>query len=466
MTVKRLPKTPLTIGRMGAFYLILFGALATAAGVVIHLSQSGTSRYTEISTKAIRQLNTLAAIRKEADAAQLSTIRMTFNTEACDVAAEQTTIWELQYVYAGTWQDYNRFISHAANQNDVDSLIFYHDADKKARATLIELAEKGPEANIQAVRYYYEHQKPVYERYGDKISAVTLDVNRRIQQELRDTNAFVKRSSTLIYALLLLSFCIMVAGGLLIARHQRQLGQVQATLARERIERHAEITRQTLGAQERERNELGKELHDNVNQLLSAAKLTLSVAQEQVNEPARPLISRSIECLQQAVDEIRCLCRSLVSPVSSSMALGDAVRDLIAATQPLLPNTALKVNVKMAYEQSLSKELKITIYRIIQEQLGNIIKHSGASEASIELVDSSTSVRLVVADNGAGFDRSKRFKGIGLDNIVNRAQAFHGSVELDTAPGKGCAWSIQFPLHCEKGRSRLHSLFSHAAPAV
>jgi len=93
----------------------------------------------------------------------------------------------------------------------------------------------------------------------------------------------------------------------------------------------------------------------------------------------------------------------------------------------------------------LTVDKQITILRIIQEQLKNVIRYSRAKEVTIEIFIHENNVKLSIVDNGEGFDPFQKKKGIGLNNIYDRAQSHQGSVDLQTAPGKGCALSIYLP---------------------
>jgi signal transduction histidine kinase len=105
-------------------------------------------------------------------------------------------------------------------------------------------------------------------------------------------------------------------------------------------------------------------------------------------------------------------------------------------------------NIKFLHDPiiTVSKSLKITLYRIVQEQLKNIIQYSKATEITIELRSANNNLVLSVTDNGTGFDSNKVNQGIGLSNIYERVKLYDGIVDLDTAPGKGCRITINIPL--------------------
>ena len=105
-----------------------------------------------------------------------------------------------------------------------------------------------------------------------------------------------------------------------------------------------------------------------------------------------------------------------------------------------------KMKIRLAIsgieEHSLLPEQKINVYRIIQEQLNNILKHAQASSVMIELNKEEEQIRLLVTDDGKGFDPRVRRDGVGISNIMSRAELYNGRVEIDSAPGKGCRLEV------------------------
>ena len=97
-------------------------------------------------------------------------------------------------------------------------------------------------------------------------------------------------------------------------------------------------------------------------------------------------------------------------------------------------------------DKSLSEGLKLTVFRIIQEQLTNISRHADAKKVWISLKITGRRLSVIVKDNGNGFDLNKEMNGVGLKNIFSRAQLHKGKVTLNTAKGKGCELKIFFNL--------------------
>ena len=219
--------------------------------------------------------------------------------------------------------------------------------------------------------------------------------------------------------------------------------KLEAELAEQKINKQREITEATIQAQEKERTELGKELHDNINQILSTTKLYIDMALTET-DIREELLQKTHKNISSAIEEIRILSKSLVPPSLGDIGLREAVLELI---ESLNISQRIKLSLKTSGLDSieLPSNIKLMAYRIIQEQVNNIIKHSKASEAEIKLAVSRKMFNITVKDNGIGFDSRKRGKGIGLNNIISRAELHNGKVEVVSSPGNGCTLKVSLP---------------------
>jgi PAS domain S-box-containing protein len=220
--------------------------------------------------------------------------------------------------------------------------------------------------------------------------------------------------------------------------------RLEQELLTNELERQKAINQATVDTQEQERSEIGKELHDNVNQVLTTTKLYLDLALTN-NELKDELITKSTMNIVSVINEIRQLSRSLMDPSIGDLGLIDSIYDLIQninLTQKL--HVQLQANDRM--EDLLNKNQKLTIFRIIQEALNNAIRHAKASHVMITIKKEKRIVNMLIQDDGIGFEPSQVRKGAGLKNIQNRIYLINGSHSIETAPGKGCTIKINFPL--------------------
>ncbi|MBS1604957.1 MAG: hypothetical protein JST42_19995, partial [Bacteroidetes bacterium] len=185
-------------------------------------------------------------------------------------------------------------------------------------------------------------------------------------------------------------------------------------------------------AQEEEREHIGEELHDNINQLLATARLCLMAGQEEV-ETSTAVVRKGVDYLDKAIVAIRQLSKRLVMREIIQTGLVNSIKDLME-TINMTKRLELELEVSDHLEEGLKEDEKIAIYRIIQEQLSNIFRHSRASRARIQLMKADHKIDLRIEDNGKGFNPRQTTKGIGITNIINRAKLLDGEVAIDTGP--------------------------------
>lgn len=209
-------------------------------------------------------------------------------------------------------------------------------------------------------------------------------------------------------------------------------------------EHHEEIAESIISAQEKERTNIGQELHDNVNQILVTAKLYLEIL-ERGNGEAGAVAAKTKEFLVAAINEVTDISRSMVLP-------GFKEKDLIQSIHEMLndiTDTGL-FKIDFCAEGNLDFDIpegkKMALYRIAQEQMKNIIKHSQAKNVNVLLNIQHQAIQLLIEDDGIGFDASQKKKGIGLKNIYDRALLYDGTIRLKTNPGEGCSLHVAIPV--------------------
>ncbi len=206
------------------------------------------------------------------------------------------------------------------------------------------------------------------------------------------------------------------------------------------------ITKAIIKTQEEERYEIGSELHDNVCQILASAKMSMGTMRPQLPDSLDTSYNQSLESIVLATEEIRNLSHRLAPVFFKNSTLRDSLEKLINTF-----NIGSHYKVDYYFDESistlqLSRELQLNLYRILQEQLRNIIKYANATEIRLEIINHKNKLRMLIADNGVGFDPNLTPSGIGLANIKRRVEFFYGNVEISTTPGDGCEIVVTIPL--------------------
>lgn len=207
------------------------------------------------------------------------------------------------------------------------------------------------------------------------------------------------------------------------------------------------ITQAIIKTQEDERYEIGGELHDNVGQILAAAKMSLGMMKQELPQSLSEIYQQTLQSVDLATDEIRNLSHRL-APVFFREG------SLKVSFERLLNTFNLEEKYKVSFffdnaveEYPLSLELQLNLYRICQEGLRNIIKYSEATEIKLELILHQENLCMLLSDNGIGFEPKKvSASGIGLANMKRRTELFSGRLDIYSSPGNGCEIMVTIPL--------------------
>lgn len=219
--------------------------------------------------------------------------------------------------------------------------------------------------------------------------------------------------------------------------------EFEEQLHREQQQRQQKITRATIEAQERERSLVSQELHDNVNQVLTTVKLYNELCLTGI-EQQEELLNRSVQFLQQSISEIRALSKRLSAPTLGKFRLRDSVKELtdnIEATNQL----HIETDISLLNELEVPQDLHLAIYRILQEHFTNILKHASAKYVLVSFETVNDELVIKVRDDGKGFNVHELSGGIGIANMLTRAESMKGTLTLNSAPGLGCVLMVRFP---------------------
>lgn len=220
-----------------------------------------------------------------------------------------------------------------------------------------------------------------------------------------------------------------------------EIHEANARYFQQQLRHRQELTRGILEAQEQERNRWAEELHDNVCQVLTVAKLYQEQAGLQ-NNPA-PFQQKAQEMVDTAIQDIRQLSSMLKPPEFSLTTLYEAIEVLLQNLQRF-NHISFTLQVPTEVESSLKLEHKIMLYRIVQEGLNNVLKYAGARTLQLAATLDGNRVRVLLQDDGQGFDPNKNKTGVGLQNIRSRLSAYGGNLSLQSSPGHGCTLLAEF----------------------
>ena len=213
-------------------------------------------------------------------------------------------------------------------------------------------------------------------------------------------------------------------------------------------EQELSIINAMIEGQEKERQILAEELHHNVASTLASAGMQLNYYiknKSQLDDPIE-IIEKANSLITNAYSDVHGMAHIKNSGVVAQKGLLPAVKDL-ATIVSTTSNIQIDVNA-FDLKKRLENALEITIFRVIQELVNNIVKHSQAIEATIAITNHDNVLNIMIEDNGVGFDpkRAKKEGGMGLHTIEKRIESLEGLMQIDSTPGKGTTVIIDLPI--------------------
>ncbi|MEH2119994.1 sensor histidine kinase [Nostoc sp.] len=237
-----------------------------------------------------------------------------------------------------------------------------------------------------------------------------------------------------------LVFVVLMMNAVLSERHSRE----KLAIANEKLRQYA--MRIENQATLEERNRIAREIHDSLGHSLTALNLQLETAlklwqsnpgkAETFLATAKELGSKALKDVRQSVSTMR------FNPLQEQ----SLERAIASLSESFHRSNGILPIYQINLESSLPPEINTAIYRITQESLTNISKYASATEVKLELTEIRGNLRLIIQDNGRGFDLGQNTTGFGLHSMRDRTLALGGEFNINSAPGSGCKITVNIPL--------------------
>ena len=226
---------------------------------------------------------------------------------------------------------------------------------------------------------------------------------------------------------------------------QKRKSEHQKKIQLEIIKQQDLSMKAVIEAEEKERQRIAADLHDGIGQLLSAAKMNLSAVEDDVLESKKPIMEKAIALIHESAKEVRDVAHNLMPNVLLKKGLSNAVQEFLNKIDGRV------IQVKLHAEginTKLESNVEAVLYRVIQECVNNVIKHSKASHLDIGITMDNEGISVSIEDNGVGFNPAQiKSDGIGLSNTRSRIEYLKGQMDIDSSPGKGTLIAIFVPNH-------------------
>ena len=265
------------------------------------------------------------------------------------------------------------------------------------------------------------------------------DVVSSVAAARADMEARIRRTFIYIGAITAFSLLLVFMSGLLLNIHEKKLADAKLR----------ELTQRVFDAQEEERGRVARELHDSISQILVGVKYSLDIAKRRVtNEDKRAAetLDKGIDNLSGAIQEVRRISRDLRPGVLDDLGLGPAIK---ALADDFRARTNIETQFEtVVFRNRLDQEARIALYRIAQEALTNVERHSQATMVKIDLRGHTRGATLRIADNGQGMPKTENRKarsGIGLRNMQERVDQLGGTLTVKSS-ANGTTIEARVPL--------------------
>jgi len=264
-----------------------------------------------------------------------------------------------------------------------------------------------------------------------------------IKKEKENTEIKLSQRKTEFWLLIFVMISITGAGIFLFYRHQ---ARQKATANAERIREQETRMNAVFQAQEEERRRIAKELHDGVGQTISAIKMNyLNLTNKASEMELVPDFKKIERMLDNAGKEVRSISHQMIPKELEQFGLVPAMEGMLSLN---FEHSPIQYQFEHSgFDERISSNIELVLFRVSQELVSNVLKHSKASELNVQLLKVKSHIVLNVTDNGIGFQVEKKEKnGIGLLNIASRIDGIKGHLNYESAPGSGTTVTIRTPM--------------------
>jgi signal transduction histidine kinase len=214
------------------------------------------------------------------------------------------------------------------------------------------------------------------------------------------------------------------------------------------------MSSQLINAQESERKIFSQDLHDSIGGKLTGIKYSLEKIISDLEDASvsfETSLKDILSMIQSTIEETQRITKNLHPSVLDDLGLFAAIRETCREFREVYSDLQITNNFE-SDENEIPPSLKILIYRIVQEAINNVVKHSGADTLKLGLASNKRIIELTIEDNGKGFNLQKVFqdnrhkRGLGLQTIRERTELFNGSLDIKSERGKGTTIRAKWPL--------------------
>ncbi|MFC4263733.1 tetratricopeptide repeat protein [Ferruginibacter yonginensis] len=265
------------------------------------------------------------------------------------------------------------------------------------------------------------------------------------EQQLKLQKSELSKKNYLITTLSIACLLIISTG---IFWYRRRRLQNKLALQQQIVAQQAIATKAIIEAEENERKRIAAELHDGIGQMMSAAKMNLSVLENEINfknTTTQHTFNNIISLVDDSCAEIRKVSHQMMPNALLKFGLTKAIKEFINR----LDDSIIKVSIHAeGLNERLPTNIETVLYRVIQESVNNTLKHAAANRLDISIIKTSDEISVLIEDDGKGFNvqQISNAEGIGIKNMLSRVNYLKGTIDFASEPNKGTLVAIHIPL--------------------
>lgn len=272
----------------------------------------------------------------------------------------------------------------------------------------------------------------------------TLFQTEKKEQELQQQKNEINTKN---YFLIALCVAILLLASLGSLYFRKRSLQTKIELQSEVLKQQDLATQAIIAAEENERRRIAADLHDGVGQMMSAAKMNLSVFENELpfsSEAQRNSFENVMGLIDESCKEIRNVSHQMMPNALLKNGLASAVKEFLGKIDTRIIKVALHTE---GLNERIDGTVETVLYRVIQECVNNALKHSGANHLDISIIKDNDGIAATIEDNGKGFDiaQAEQAGGISLKNTALRIKYLQGTIDFHSTPGSGTVVAIHIP---------------------
>ena len=345
--------------------------------------------------------------------------------------------------------DYDKATSYLQMSNKMAEALQYVELQSNNYSELASIAQRKGRYQ-EAYEYFLKRSYLRDSLYAMEKTKQIAELNTKYEsakkeQQIQQQDSRIRMQNFLFIGI---AGLILLTGLLIYSQYRRNKLRQETKMKTEMMKQQEMAVKAVIEAEENERQRIAKDLHDGVGQMMSAAKMNLSAFESEIkfdNEEQKQSLEKVIQLVDESCKEVRTVSHIMMPNALLKNNLAAAIHDFVNK----LNNKNLQAHVNtVGLDERMDANIETVLYRVIQECVHNAIKHAGATTLDISLIRDKDGISGTIEDNGKGFDVADKenFEGIGLKNITTRIEYLKGTVDFDSAPGRGTVVAFHVPI--------------------